>query len=237
MKFTFGIITNGNEDVNLQKCISSIHNLKIPIYEIIVVGNTKINDKKIKIITFNEKSKRKINFRKKGGWITKKKNIITKEASYDNIVYCHDYISFQNDWYKGFQKFGDDFDICMTKIINKDQTRYRDWVLWPHNDSKIDKIIAKNRMCLIPYYESDLISLMYVSGAYWVGKKIFMESYPLNEKLYWGEGEDVEWSKRIRKVAKYVMNTFSEVQLLKQKDNPFVLVDAKTLSEIKKILK
>ncbi len=236
MNFTFGVITNGTDDENLQKCISSIHDLKIPNYEVIVVGNTKINDKKTKIITFNEKSKRDFRFRKRGGWITKKKNIITQEAAFENVVYCHDYVSFNNEWYKGFQKFGDRFDVCMTKIINKDHSRYRDWVLWPHNGSNVDKVIAINRMCLIPYSETDLVSLMYISGAYWVGKKKFMEAHPLDENLYWGEGEDVEWSMRIRKVAKYVMNNLSEVQLLKQKDNPFVPTDKKTLIEIKRII-
>ena len=121
----------------------------------------------------------------------------------------------------------------MTKIINKDQTRYRDWVIWPHNGTVVDKIVESNRKCLIPYEESSLVSLMYISGAYWVGKKKFMKAHPLNESLFWGEAEDVEWSMRIRKVAKYTMNSFSEVTLLKQKDNPFVLTDQKTLLEIK----
>ncbi len=236
MDFTFGVITSGNDEENLQKCISSIHDLNIPLYEIVIVGNTKLKDKKTKIISFDEKPKRDIYFRKRGGWITKKKNIITQEANYENIVYCHDYISFNNEWYKGFQKFGDDFDVCMTKIVNKDQSRYRDWVLWPHNGSNVDKVIETNRMCLLPYSETDLVSLMYISGAYWVGKKQFMEANPLNEKLCWGEAEDVEWSMRIRKVAKYVINSLSEVRLLKQKDNPFVSADKKTLIEIKRII-
>ena len=47
MEFTFGIITNGNNDVLIEKIIISIENNKIPVYEIIIVGNTKIPSSKL----------------------------------------------------------------------------------------------------------------------------------------------------------------------------------------------
>ena len=83
MDFTFGIITNGNNDFFLSKVIDSIIKEKIPNYEIIVVGNTKLLEN-IQVVNFDEKYK--IN------WVTKKKNIITNLAKYENIVYLHDYI-------------------------------------------------------------------------------------------------------------------------------------------------
>ena len=48
-------------------------------------------------------------------------------------------------------------------------------------------------------------------------KKSFMSKYPLNEELTWGEGEDVEWSKRIRRKTKLKFNEYSYVQFLKKK--------------------
>ena len=33
---------------------------------------------------------------------SKKKNIITQNAKYENIVYMHDYIVLDNNWYKGY---------------------------------------------------------------------------------------------------------------------------------------
>jgi len=58
---------------------------------------------------------------------------------------------------------------------------------------------------------------MYISGGYWLAKKYVMEEEPLNEKLGWGESEDVEWSKRVLNKFSYKMNTYSTVQTLKDK--------------------
>ena len=49
-------------------------------------------------------------------------------------------------------------------------------------------------------------------------KVIFFKQYPLNEKLFWGEGEDVEWSLRVREVTRFKMNQKSSVRYLKLKD-------------------
>jgi hypothetical protein len=38
---------------------------------------------------------------------------------------------------------------------------------------------------------------MYISGAYFIIKKQIALQYPLNEKLVWGQGEDVELSQRL----------------------------------------
>ena len=143
MNFTFGIITDGKNDSYLNQVIDSIELLKIPEYEIIVVGNSKINRNKTFVIEFDESIKK--------SWITKKKNLITQNAKYSNIVYSHDYIVYESDWYDGYLKYGDKFKICMNKILNSDYSRFRDWVLWPHNNSITDSIVGKNRQCNIPY--------------------------------------------------------------------------------------
>ena len=62
---------------------------------------------------------------------------------------------------------------------------------------------------------------MYISGAFWVAKTEFMKSNLLDESLCWGEGEDVEWSKRVLKTGKYVMNGHSTIRLLKDKNPSF----------------
>jgi hypothetical protein len=54
MEFTFGIITNGNNDTFLNKIIQSIINNNIPKYEIIIVGNTSIkSNNTISVFYFN----------------------------------------------------------------------------------------------------------------------------------------------------------------------------------------
>ena len=56
---------------------------------------------------------------------------------------------------------------------------------------------------------------MQISGFWWAAKKYVMEADPLDEALCMGEGEDVEWSMRVREKYKYVMNTNSVVKVLR----------------------
>jgi hypothetical protein len=222
MKFTFGIVTSGiSKRVN--NVIDSIENLNIPEYEVIVIGNCDLERKNTKVIVFNENIKPK--------WITKKKNIITQLAKYENVVYMHDYIYFKPDWYDGWLKYGDEYKVCMNRILNLDRTRYRDWTLWVCNGNDnvihvpgqhpIDDLVAECRGALIPYDMTHLSKYMYFSGAYWVGKKDVMLEFPLNENLIWGQGEDIQWSKEIRKKYNFSMNSYSTVQLMVQKDRAF----------------
>ena len=188
MDFTFGIITGGNNDDMLNEIISTIENENIPNYEIIIVGSSKISKPNVRVIQFNESVK--------SMWITAKKNLITRESKYENIVYFHDYIKLNEGWYEGQLKAGNDFKVRMDKIINLNGERFRDWCIWPHNDNKMDGFIE--RECLIPYDIIHLSKYMYISGAYWVAKKDVMLEFPLDENLIWGQGEDVLWSKQIR---------------------------------------
>ena len=227
MKFTFGIITDGNNDSNLIQIIDSIKNLNIPEYEVIIVGNSKLNKNKIKVIPFDDTIK--------NAWITKKKNLITENANYENIVYSHDYIIYEPDWYNGYLKYGDKFEICMNKILNVDYSRWRDWVLWPHNNSIVDSIVCENRHCNIPYELNHLSKHMYISGTYWVAKKSIMEKFPLDESLAACEGEDVEWSMRVREHYNFSMNINSTVRCLKYKYPSFNFADQNTIDKLMRV--
>ena len=84
--FSFGIITSPDSKNDINLIVNSIRKQNIPNYEIIIVGSIK-NDfgDDVKVIKFDESIK--------PGWITKKKNIITSQSSFENIVYLHDCIS------------------------------------------------------------------------------------------------------------------------------------------------
>lgn len=223
MNFTFGIITSGNNLNNLNIIIDSIEEQNIPNYEIIIVGGDYIERKNVVHVAFNENIKKM--------WITKKKNTITNLAKYDNIVYMHDYIKLNDDWYEGHLKYGDDFYVLMDKILNTDGSRYRDWTLWADD---MESVVQ--RRFLIPYDITHLSKYMYISGAYWVAKKNIMLEFPLNENLSWGESEDVEWSKRIRQKYDFSININSAVKLLKYKWRNFdesILTDINILKNIK----
>lgn len=226
MEFTFGIITSGNNFDDISKIITSIKNQHIKNYEIIIVGGENAFELEEVVIHYP------FDDTLKNGWITKKKNIITSKAKYENIVFMHDYIILHKNWYKGFLKFGNDFEIAMNKIYNKDNKRLRDWCLWTDNGNFVDNIVNPKLRCLLPYNVENLNEFMYISGTYWVAKRKLMEENPLNENLLWGQGEDVEWSKRVRNIYSFKMNKHSKVLSLKQKRNDFRLISKKDLVTI-----
>ena len=61
-------------------------------------------------------------------------------------------------------------------------------------------------------------------------KKV-MEEEPLDEDIVWGQGEDVEWSDRVREKYKYVMNTHSAVKLDHYKDPILPVFDYQIMSQ------
>lgn len=212
MKFTFGIITSPESHVYLQQVVDSISEQSIPSdsFEIVVVGGSEAyRDDNMTVIPFDHSKKRL--------WITRQKNVITENAKYENVVYLHDYVSITPGWYEGFKKFGNDFDICMTPILNGDGSRYRDWTIWIADDDPD----CHNRNRLLPYNVTNLTRFMYISGAYWIAKRAVMQRFPLDERLCWGESEDVLWSRQVREYYQFSINTNSTAKLLKFKDRVF----------------
>jgi len=224
MKFTFGIITGGNSDHSLNLIIDSIESQGISEYEVLIVGNSNVFRKNTFVISFDET--------KKQAWITKKKNLITTNAKYENIVYSHDYVVFEPDWYKGYLKFGENFKVCMNKFVNPDYSRFRDWVIWPCNNNFMDDIVLPNRECLIPYEMTHLSKYQYISGTYWVAKRDVMLKFPLDENLSWGQGEDVVWSKNVRSKYTFSMNPHSTVKSLKFKNPAFNIASEETIKKL-----
>ena len=215
MKFTFGIITSEYHPYTFNRIFESIAlDESYDDIEIIVVGGKETRTwEHYRFISFDETKKDK--------WITRKKNIITAEAKYDNIVYMHDYVTLECGWFKGMEKFGENFDICMTKIYNADGTRFRDWTLWGDDLVEAKVFPYKHGNYLLPYDITHLTRHMYISGAYWIAKKSVMERFPLDESLSWGESEDVKWSKQVREHYKFSINPNSAVRLMKQKERIF----------------
>lgn len=209
MEFTFGIITNGTNDFYVKRAIESIQSLHIPNFEIIIVGGNNQFDGTIHI-PFDESMK--------PNWITRKKNIICDKAQYENIVLIHDYVEFCDDWYNGFIMFGNDFDICVTKIKNQNGMRFRDYTIFPYG---IENTFGERALVPYNYPSNDRLSkLLYISGAYYIIKKKIAIQFPLDERLSWGDGEDVELSKRlINHNILLRCNSHSTVRFQKQKQS------------------
>tara|TARA_R110001592_G_scaffold339310_1_gene626994 strand:+ start:5130 stop:5843 length:714 start_codon:yes stop_codon:yes gene_type:complete len=226
MNFTFGIITvKGNED-RINIIIDSIEKQNINDYEVVVIGNVDVERKNTSVIEFDENVK--------SMWITRKKNLITSHAKYDNIVYMHDYIKLDDSWYTGWKTFGEDYYACMNVIENYDGNRYRDWSLFP---PFYDGVLDIGKEALIPYDidTKHINKLMYFSGAYWVAKKEIMKQIPLDEQLVWGQGEDVKWSRMFSSRYDFSINSLSRVKIFKGvKDRAFDECTMETIEKIKK---
>jgi hypothetical protein len=192
IQWTFGIITGYQDTERLKNIIENIVSLDIPEFEILIVGGDRndffVDLPQVKFIDFDESQKPL--------WITKKKNIIANLAIYENMVIMHDYHVFEKNWYVNFKSFGTDWDICSCPqyLINGGRNPM-DWSLW-------DKP-GHGRAWSLDYDDWSQTQYMYISGGFFIVKKHVMLEEPLDESLGWNEGEDVEWSLRIR--DKYVM--------------------------------
>jgi hypothetical protein len=227
MNFTFGIITCNETNQWMFQIVNSIKKLNIPQYEILIIGESGIPDDSIvKNIPFEES---------RPGWITRKKNLITQNALYDNIVYTHDYHTFNPTWYEGFLKFGDDFKVCCNVITNLDGNRYRDWLWWdwpgePHSHN--DPIYIPNLEHVLPYSETRCSRWMYINGSYWVAKKSVMKELPLDESLLQGQLEDVIWSHQVSVKYNFSINNYSGVTMLKYKDPYWKIMSSNTYNRV-----
>lgn len=235
---SFGICTDGSSTERLNVVIDSIKNLRVPKFEIIIVGpsgtlddiDAEIKDK-ILFLEFDEDIKR--------SWITKKKNLIAERASCNIIVFLHDYIVFRHDWYAKFcQALSNSmaFDVAICRISDQNGDRYTDWILHPLN-YQITDLISFPNYCLLPYNLKKTRHLQYVSGAFFISTREFMKKFPFDETLVWGMGEDVEWSFRWRKQdTKYLFLDGPVVTLLKSKKTQFLPITGWRLALLKLFL-
>ena len=232
--FTFGIITDGTVDSRINTIIDSIEANAIPTYEIIVVGNSGVQRRRTRVIPFDETQRR-------GCWITRKKNVIIEQAQYEHVVFLHDYICLDREWYAGFVRFlsesgditpsGGVYDWCVSPIENMDGSRYRDYTLFPHkynrdydfyigNAGEIDPYFEHH--CLLPYTFANTPEMnryMYISGSYFIMRRDVARENPLDETLLAFQGEDAELSSRLHQKGILIKcNPYSTVRFLKQKD-------------------
>jgi hypothetical protein len=224
---TFAFITNGLQDILLEQSILSITQSSISEYEILVIGNTKLKDDRIRIIGFDEDEK--------VGWITRKKNLVAQESIGSVLVIMHDYIMLGSGWNNEFAISLENsiFDVGICEVHNFDGSRFRDWVLWPFNHRILERYFRKTKKLLLPYRCKHLTSLQYISGSVIFCKKEFLLKNPFDEKLSWGEGEDVEWSCRLR--AEWNLQFFDNaiVKCGKKKDVIFKETDFFSLSIVR----
>ena len=235
MEFTFGIVTNGGD---LQHLIQSIRMLQIPStqYEIIIVGAfapTFELKEDVVAISFDETQKE--------GWITRKKNMICERAKFENIVLMHDYMFVHPDFYTGFLKFGNDWEVCVTQIKNADGSRYRDYIFFPYYPWWKASLKRECNKFLLPYWMKTnkyINRFQYISGSVYCVKKTTALQHPLDETLCWGQGEDVQFSNELANHRILMKcNPYSTIQFMKYKVRAFCCdTDHVEIHELKEFL-
>jgi len=200
MDITFGILTCQNQQ-NVNVIIESIISQAIPRFEIIVVGdvNDIWNRENIKIT--NDSTANKKNH------ISRKKNIIIEKSTMPIIVMLKDYVSLGPRWYDGMIKYGNDFDIIMNKIEDKNNNRYLDWI-WENPEVGSGRNIG---------YDINDHDGMFCPGVMTIAKKYVFQEFQFNENMIGlGKPTDVEWSKRAMKKYSYKMNISSKCILIER---------------------
>jgi hypothetical protein len=193
----------------LHNTVKSILDLELESFEIIIVGRSEFPNPAVKCVPFDESVKK--------GWITRKKNLAVSLSTGDIVVILHDYMKVNKDWTHSNIKslINSTWDVAMCRITNPDGTRWVDWTLWAQNSVGIRWWFNRSLTNLVPYTLKTLTRFMYVGGSVMVVRREFMLENPLDENLSWGEGEDVEWSLRVRKFWNYKM--FPEMSITSQK--------------------
>lgn len=177
-KWTFGILTNGTRDSLVDKEIESILKMKIQYTEIIICGDYK-NENKYKI--------KRVDFIKPEiGWITKKKNLICEIAKYENIVINHDRFVFDDEWYEGMKKYGNYFEVLCCKIKTTNDRRVDDWTTYGTDFAQVPLI---GHQGLLEYNDWD--KNIHIDGGLYILKKSILKKASWDNKLFWGQNEDV----------------------------------------------
>ncbi|HSX39802.1 MAG TPA: hypothetical protein VLI92_04420 [Candidatus Saccharimonadales bacterium] len=191
-KWTFGIITNGKRDEWMNTLIESIRSQKIPNYEILVCGQYYVRDENdIHYIPFEQ--------RYYEAWITKKKNLIVKQAKYENICMLHDRLFLDKDWYKGMQSWGNCFEHLGCKQLFEDK-RVGDWVVLDSGRGTFYPIynVGYNFVSLLDYKDHD--NKVFLGGQLHIFKKSIVEKILWNETYLWVDRkpEDLDLALRLR---------------------------------------
>ena len=110
--WTFGVLTTGNRLANVEQFIDSVERYCRESYEILIVSPVDLGalaDRRgVRVLHFDQHDDL--------GWITKKKNLICDEASYSDILVCHDRFALDEDFTRDFNAWGYAFGLAAVRV-------------------------------------------------------------------------------------------------------------------------
>jgi len=188
-RWTFGIVSDGRHNDWVRELIGSVSDQRIPEFEILICGPSpyaEVDISKPNYVKIIDDVLLDDDIRAP---ISHKKNAIIKNAGYNNLCILHDRYLLPTDWYKKFQEYGNYYDAICLKTISKKGKRFGvDWMKFYHPLSDRFKI---NRPMLYNEWHEEAI----IPGGVMVLKKSLIDGFMLDERLHWGEMEDLHLSK------------------------------------------
>ena len=188
-EITFGIVTSGKNNENLERLIRSLDTIRNDTriaFEIIVCGPKDFvlpSSLTSSVDTYLVEPMAHLDL----PMTNLKKNLIAKHAKFPNLVISHDRYVFSPAFVDNLLEFGGDFEVCTFEAVDENNDPFPQWVSYSHQ--------WKNSLHL----DSDSFeSNVYLNGGIFLVKRDLMLSHPINPLLFWGYGEDIEWSRRMK---------------------------------------
>ena len=189
-------------------------------HEIIILAN--FNKKNISI-----KGVRLINLNSKKITLGRKRNIAVKLSNYSNLIMSLDYFVINKFKLKNIEREILKNDLLIPKIKTLDKKRYLDWVFLDY--PKIGK-------SLCPYNLKDR-RYMFFHGSYLILKKKFIKKNLFSNYLDHQQGEDVDWSLKVRKKIKFKLSKNIDITIERFSYESEVLNDKKFLKNSVTLIK
>ncbi|HTI69014.1 MAG TPA: FkbM family methyltransferase [Candidatus Limnocylindria bacterium] len=177
--WSFCIITNGKRPAKLAREIESIRALNLPAFEILVGGappeGLPADVGQVPAIDAAQ-----------NGRLGEMRNKLTTQARFDHLVVVDDDFIFHDDFMRGIESCGEDWDILCPRILNPDGTRYWDWATQGGPRGHV----------LLEYGEAD--NNIYVTGGLCVMKAWVSDRVKWDDVRGFYQGEDLDFSARLR---------------------------------------
>ena len=185
--WSFGLVTSGRDEEIILKNVDIIRRFNVPHFEILVCCSGKITENGFRLLDDSHLSNgRRIP-------IAAKKNLIAKEARYNNLIIFHDRIIFPENWFREISRLKSAFDVVCFPILDIETRSHRlnDWIKLGWDLDYYQKSIGR----LMPY--SSWSPEVYINGGVICIKRSIYLDVLQNSNLQWGEMEDVDFSRRL----------------------------------------
>lgn len=209
-RWSFCIPTGPGDPTGLNVVVKRILELAIPEKEILLCGRP---DKKFlywdKVRIVGE------DIPAPPVWITRKKNVLVKEARFENVCLLHDRVFLPLNFMSAIRQFGDYFpfagfqSLWFDDVLNLSPVRYSDYNCVENISDMVALKQSGQPSLFVPKLFTEIEKQNfkyanpiryqcrnYLTGSLYIAKRRVWLQAPQNEDLYWAEFEDIEQGKK-----------------------------------------